>query len=514
MKTQLKVTVVTVLLILANAAYGEVKGYVEGTDPKLKQAVCWNLAAPTSQPVSLTGDLKEYIAGPSAISGDGQTLVWFVPGRQAIKVRKLPREKPYFAPTSASPTVSGGRGSQLVADIPAMIPGTPGNLCLSAGGNMFAYSNRAKTGNYFAPNGGNKYLLRYPQVVTNMVVCCPTNGQTIDPNPCMDLGMYLFFSSATTTFGELVPHYFPTWSVKGEKLASIYSEGGSNWVKIYANPTANQIQGTEQMKTVQITAQLTRCKGLAWKPDNTITLLADDKVMLPDGTVIAKDVAATRVFWVSNTAFIWRKADGTLWVWEDGGNSKKLLNGVPEEFSYCPDIALTERPTWDFDPAKEVASSGKETVKAGDTILIGNIKTRIGGSNIDVGKLPGQGVLEHFIIPPGTDISNIRDSDLVSYAYIKPKLPGTLLDKNGNVDPYNGMGPVRGLSSCKPVELDIPAGSIAILKLGGRYAAIKPTGSKYEKGGTTNSWLTTYEWRYWPSVPATTPPVAVSAAPN
>jgi len=75
------------------------------------------------------------------------------------------------------------------------------------------------------------------------------------------------------------------------------------------------------------------CRGLAVKPDGTLTYLSGTMVYSESDEVIAGDIDGTCVRWVNDETFIFRGKDGALYSWEDG-ERKRLLDSVPEHFCY------------------------------------------------------------------------------------------------------------------------------------------------------------------------------------
>jgi hypothetical protein len=551
------------VMVLAMVGVGtaqELGGGVVYTDAKSKQVVYAPLSA-TSQPVSLTGDLKINIVGPSAISESGQWLIWFDVGSHAFWVREMPHYKAYRAPTSGM-SCPGGHRSMVIKDIPSAVPGIPKNLCI-AKNELFAYGINAVPANY-SVNGSNTLLQKLPRASTDMVITCPLDSPAINPNGCDDLTMWVIGYNR----GAPGSHYFPAYSKDWKKLACI-SKTTTGWgpIDIYIDKIANgEGRWAEDIKKYEVVwcpdesrtieAQFSSCRGLAWRADDKITVLTDNSVCEADGTVVAQNINATKIFWISQTSFIYRnRQDGALYAWENG-KSQKILNSVPEEFSYCSYSPLASRaPSFFFDPAREVLSSGKDTT-CQRLVRIGNIFCDPGGydehgvNGTEVGKIPGQNRFEFCLLPEklkahrgeNKDCAGLACKDVLSegeemqisdikdptiYTYTRPAL-GFREGYSNTMDPCNGMDGSRGINADKSVSLTFPKGAILLLKVDNRYAAIKPgrvqrkftswdnlpdekfmaraysidkgTIERGKRDRVDLPWVydTTYEWKYWP----------------
>lgn len=123
------------------------------------------------------------------------------------------------------------------------------------------------------------------------------------------------------------PRYLPI--VGGPLVAFIYHQQSINkWgpIIIYRADDFGNLR--------EIPVSLDNCKGLAWKPDDTLTYATGETVCSVDGRVLANGVNLTKYFWVSDDTFIFRSPDGNLYSWESG-RTEKLLDSIPEEFTYC-----------------------------------------------------------------------------------------------------------------------------------------------------------------------------------
>jgi len=61
-----------------------------------------------------------------------------------------------------------------------------------------------------------------------------------------------------------------------------------------------------------------------------------------NGNLVAEGINATRMYWVSDHAFIFRNKEGTLMAWNNG-TVEKLLDRVPEQFFYCKTTPPVEK---------------------------------------------------------------------------------------------------------------------------------------------------------------------------
>ena len=130
---------------------------------------------------------------------------------------------------------------------------------------------------------------------------------------------------------------FPVWSSQLETdtskleypvVAFIYHQVSNNkWGPI-------GIFGAVVNNCKEIPVSLSDCKGLAWKPDGTLTYADGKAIYSVNGKVLVDGINLTRYYWVSNDTFIFRNPEGALCFWKNG-QTEKLLDAVPEEFSYC-----------------------------------------------------------------------------------------------------------------------------------------------------------------------------------
>lgn len=144
---------------------------------------------------------------------------------------------------------------------------------------------------------------------------------------------------------------FPAWSKTEPKVALVYHDS-KDWgpIEVYQcgpdigiaeNPKRpDRIVTTGYTKVQEIPYQLGQCNGLAWRPDGTLTCLFGSNVYVINGPAVVQGISATKFCWVSNDTLVFRHPAGALYGWK-GGKTEKLLDSVPEEFSYCAVNPLT-----------------------------------------------------------------------------------------------------------------------------------------------------------------------------
>jgi hypothetical protein len=169
--------------------------------------------------------------------------------------------------------------------------------------------------------------------------------------------------------------YFGVWSNDNELFAAIYHSSNGCCIEINdSTPFFKMGQGYERRIAgvkpgyYEIPVSLNNCKGMAWKPDGSLTYLSNNKVYSLDGEkiregisysglavnpsrdtyipipvnnvfsitpkLVAEGISATKYYWVSDSAFIFRNEEGELMLWSKG-TTEKLLSHVPETFFYC-----------------------------------------------------------------------------------------------------------------------------------------------------------------------------------
>jgi hypothetical protein len=280
----------------------------------------------------------------------------------------------------------------------------------------------------------------------------------------------------------------------------------------------------------EIPVLLKNCAGLAWKPDGSLTYLSDGKVFSIDGhrivvgiensgiaknpnpncympipvnnvlainsDLVAERIQGDRLYWVSDDTFLSRGKDKALYCWHQG-KVEKILSSVPEEFSFCDAAPLNVLPV----------SSGKKRLEPDDLsrlsrgeypLHIVNIAVHWGGwFNLDQPPLKidkNQKGLE-FAFAKEINIEDIKDPSVYE---------------------YKKMSQIMG----EGFELRIVLNQILLLRLNGKYTAIKPLEFKWKKyesidelpKGDWETWkkeglplvfwdFATVEWKHWRSVP-------------
>lgn len=138
---------------------------------------------------------------------------------------------------------------------------------------------------------------------------------------------------------------FPVWAKAEAKMAVIYHDSkGWGPIEVYQcgpdigisdHPNyANRVITTGYKKIQDMPFRLRECDGLAWRHDGTLTCLFNNNIYVVNGSAIAHGIVATKFCWVSNDALVFRHPTGALYGWKSG-KTEKLLDSVPEEFSYC-----------------------------------------------------------------------------------------------------------------------------------------------------------------------------------
>ncbi len=257
----------------------------------------------------------------------------------------------------------------------------------------------------------------------------------------------------------------------------------------------------------EIPVSLNDCRSLAWKPDGSLTYLSNGKVFSISGNrilegikesgvkhigsyngkfadfripmrnvfeiepeLVAYGIDGDRLHWVTNDTFLFRDEEGRLknicsWHQE----RIERLCQAPEEFSYC------DQPPLGFSGTIPNIASSKDRVEVGLTFFVGSIETRWDNHqrtsvSIRIGTRPNQEVLS-FAFPTETNLEDIRNP--AKYDYFVRNEPYVI----------------------------VPLSQIILLRLGERYAAIKPLTLEPRKGQENESapyckWMTC-EWKYW-----------------
>ncbi len=248
----------------------------------------------------------------------------------------------------------------------------------------------------------------------------------------------------------------------------------------------------------EIPVSLNNCQGLAFKPDGTITYESEGKIYSEDGKVLVEGIKVTRFYWASEDTLLFRTPEGALCVWK-AGKTEKLLNSIPEEFSYTPYSLVTTSsgktkvvkrdldvlylrtiriPCWDVTPfsdtpegvAVQTAAGKMLTGEARKSVYIGTEQPAVNPYALE------------YAFPPETKIEDIKNP--ASYRY----------QRGG-----------EGNYKFQVVSLD----QVLLLKLGNNYAAIKPVeinvGKRIPVPGEPGAFTRgkgsymVYEWKYWPA---------------
>lgn len=299
--------------------------------------------------------------------------------------------------------------------------------------------------------------------------------------------------------------HFPVWSstltpnptelVPSPSIAVIhYTQNNGRWVDI----TISHPEPYLDRRFIRVS--LKSCRGIAWTGDGkTVTYESGGKIFSEDGKVVVDGVDATRFFWTPDDRLLYRDSAGTLWI-QKGGHREKLLDSVPEEFSYsrfspfstssgndraviskiglgnCIDIGPMTIPTWQ--PTNH-DKPGTETVR---TCWQGIVVDR--KSVYIATREPSRFPCDlSYAITEETDIQNIKNPG----AYVYRKSP----------EPGYGLVPIS-------------VGRVLLLSNGKQYIAIKPVTVNKQKivdrqSGTTEYYhwkegtYMDFEWKYWPN---------------
>ncbi len=589
MKLQALLICVAVLLTLGlsaqaqDANHGVPGGYVYSNG---RNALYYDYGTGATR--NLTADLKEQTTkSPLTISEDGQVLTWLQVNK--LVTRRLPDSEPYIALPRAD-----------VRNFP-LVQGKLEQLSLSPGGTHLTFESVEKGYSWFLLEPGNPKPTRssghdrypkYEQRVgefngTTLFEISPgkgwqfgntgfypptfplrATGITIDyePNKIHKVGEWVESLWGSRTIPNvpasslIVPikeahakfsirrdtHFFvwqkpKAWQLGQHFVAFVYkTETGWGPIEIRLLGAQCSIGGVKDQKPgiweIPITAS--DFKGLAWKPDGSLTyqdgnkvfsfkaekiregieasgtavynepgnripkVIAKDNVFLIKPELVAENINGDRLHWADDNTFLFygTEADSSLkniYYWRAG--KVETLCSAPEVFSYCdkapPDIAQAE---------SAIARSNKDDATSG-YFYIGGIQTRWAHLSKDyvrilVGKADEPSALQ-YTLPLESEIKDI--SDPTGYEYLK-------IPAGPKESPF----------------VTIKIGQVIIIKRGNKYAAIKPLAIDYKyksidelppdirKGwmeykdkGPPPFWdWMTYEWKYWPN--ATPAPIA------
>ncbi len=299
---------------------------------------------------------------------------------------------------------------------------------------------------------------------------------------------------------------FPTWSPILTPVPTVHSEWPALAVIYYShnkqswNTIMVDYPGVNTyLNFRRISVSLNSCQGLAFKPDGTITYESEGKIYSEDGKVLAEGIKVTRFYWTSEDTLLFRTPEGTLCAWK-AGKTEKLLNSIPEEFSYTPYSLVTTSsgktkvakhgdlgvlylrtiriPCWDVTSFSETPEGVAVKTNAGK-MLFGEAKKSV---YIGTEQPAVNPYTLEYAFPPETKIEDIKNP--ASYRY----------QRGG-----------EGVYKQQVVSLN----QILLLKLGNNYAALKPVeinvGKKIPLPGKPGAFTRgedtymVYEWKYWPA---------------
>jgi len=501
MKTKIEIACFLILLLALPTQSAEIPGGIVFSSGR--NVIYYDFE--TGQKTNLLPDLSPGSLKAAAISPDGKVLVWLTRGKFWAKA--LPDGKPFALPTKKNADRSLRRRGviDVLEDIPEVVKGTVENLSVSTDKYFISYQIRGKVREQKREidhaalrrkmaETSRRYRRRRPtgrvrfstpmkpaklfDRTVSFVI--PIKPEIRVERARRALSPEFFGKPGYSIAGSHVGRAdacFPTWSKNGETVAFIFHDSG-RWGPIVTfdvfkpdEARGRWIWESEQdyqerkakhkrtYKEKRIT--LASCEGLAWRPDGTITVMSKGTLYSEDGRVITRGIKGNNLCWITNKSFIFRGIDKALYSWEEG-KGKKLLDSVPEEFSYCCRSPLADENI----AAANKEAEGENKAKPGIDFRIGAIKTglekrnresiylRIVVPELDPWGIPqGQKQLK-FALTDETRIEDIKDPTQYDYKTFQPK-------KNQG----------RNRATCLAVSLN----KIILLREGSRYAAIKPT---------------------------------------
>ncbi len=341
---------------------------------------------------NLTPDLRENISGPATISEDGNLLVWFNKKERKFFGRTLPKGKVFALPTEEDVKEENGWG---ICEIPSRLPyGTEvTELSISPKKNWLAYITEKDSSLNIVPltaefQRGHWAIEACPLHVGKDPTRPSTNavpdrsllawekdkeilasfrerGGRLD-----DIYLYdaVIRKNKRGALVAPVPGFIQQLIPAPQKYRNIIEIDkdriGAQWS---GKPGISRITGGLYKFTysVDISVRKRDCGGLAWKPDRTLTYLRDGKIYSINGDVFRgiPKINGDNLHWITDNSFLFRGYDGALYGWENN-RSKKLLNSVPEKFSYCSRSLFTSE-----------VIQGRDKVPRATEFYIGSIKT-------------------------------------------------------------------------------------------------------------------------------------------
>ena len=296
----------------------------------------------------------------------------------------------------------------------------------------------------------------------------------------------------------------------------------------------------------EIPISVERFGGLAWKPDSSLTFLAEEKVFVISAYSIyeeikkraggiakmiervkkgggfndnddlilqpvefARGINGGKLHWVSDDTFLFRGKDRVLYCWRQG-KVERLLSPVPEEFSFCDVPPLnsltvsseTQKPVKAENKLANMGNMGKsETLgrlmepsnkynpRTEFDIVVGDIKTV--GSVRKIERIEGNKLMSRDLTLSILTNPLPGERSKCEYALLPT---GTKLESvtNPSTIQYKTDDVMYMFHSVQMKQ-------IIILRVGDKYVAISPIEIRQDSNGLT----LIYEWKYWPATPQT-----------